>query len=122
MENNWFHLVVVALAAYRVARMMSYERGAFDCFLWVRQTIQALCDRLKDNGDTRWEWLHSGFNCPLCIGLWASCFFYFTPDWFVVPIAAAGLQVVLQKYDWVTKRINTHLDQQHEINKASLFS
>lgn len=91
-------LLIAALAAYRVARMVAYERGVADCFEILRQLIEATTE---EGG-----WVRYGITCPLCIGMWLSVLFVVTPDWFTAPFAVAGIQVLLQKLDWAVKRYN----------------
>lgn len=90
-------LIVVALASYRISRMVAYERGAFDCFHKFQEFVKARAEG---------SWIEYGFKCPLCIGFWMCFVFVVLPTWIVVPIAASGLQVLIQKIDWYIKYQN----------------
>lgn len=86
-------LIMLALAAYRLARMFAMEDGPFDVFVRIRARFDPL----------QTTWLGRGVNCPLCVGFWASLFalaVWFIPG--VGPIivtwwAVAGLQTIVQR-------------------------
>ena len=100
MSNEWLSLVIVSLASYRVARMVCYERGAYDCFKLVREWVDA---------HVYVDWMRYGITCPLCVGFWFALLFALLPTWLVLPIAASGLQVQWQKLDWLVKNLNGKL-------------
>lgn len=58
----WLRVIIAGLAAYRLARMISWERGPFNCFARLRGLV--------DPGQK--TWLGKGLNCPLCVGFWLS--------------------------------------------------
>lgn len=99
-------LLILALAAYRMARMVAFERGVFDCFEILRQLVES--------GTEEDGWLRYGITCPLCIGFWFSFVFVVLPSWVALPFAVAGLQTILQKIDWMIKRYNESKDLEME--------
>lgn len=91
-------LIVAGLAAYRLGRMVAYERGFFDCFELMRQWVES--------GTEEDGWLRYGITCPLCLGFWFSVLFVVVPQWVALPFAVAGVQTLLQKLDWYIKYQN----------------
>jgi hypothetical protein len=86
-------LIVLSLAAFRLAHMVALEDGPFDIFAQFRGRIDPL----------QTTWLGRGVNCPLCVGFWASLFVFVV--WFIPIVgqllivwwAIAGAQTVIQK-------------------------
>lgn len=83
---------MLALAAYRVARMLAMEEGPFGLFRLFRAKVDP-----KQS-----TWIGRGINCPLCLGFWVSFALYGLyqinyVNWIVVALAVAGAQVALQK-------------------------
>lgn len=105
-------LLVAGLAAYRMARMVAYERGIFDCFEIMRQLVES--------GTEEDGWLRYGITCPLCTGFWFSIMFVVLPDWVAVPFAVAAIQTLLQKIDWMIKRYNESRDLSNEMQRRYL--
>lgn len=54
--------ILCAFAAYRIARMLAQEEGAFEIF----ERIRARFDPAQET------WVGRGLNCQLCIGFWVS--------------------------------------------------
>lgn len=102
MDNNLGMMLIAALAAYRMARMIAYERGVFDCFEIMRQLVEG--------GTEEDGWLRYGMTCPLCLGFWLSIVFVVLPQWVALPFAVAAVQTLLQKVDWMIKRYNEYYD------------
>jgi hypothetical protein len=86
--EDLLRLVFVSLAAYRMARMVCFERGLFDCFKRLRDCLEEKYEHL--------DWVRVGVRCPLCVGFWLAILFALLPTWMVLPIAAAGAQVLIQ--------------------------
>jgi hypothetical protein len=89
-------VVIAALAAYRVARMIAIERGHFDLFIDFRSWV---INRPKQK-----KWVVEGITCPLCVGVYASLAIFGLTyvdyvAYLVVGLAVAGLQVTLQKQE-----------------------
>lgn len=90
---NGIELLALALAAYRLSRMLAMEDGPFDVFVRIRARFDPL----------QTTWLGRGVNCPLCVGFWASLFVLAV--WFIPgagPIivtwwAISGAQTVIQR-------------------------
>jgi hypothetical protein len=90
-------VVIAALAAYRVARMVAMEDGPFDCFSRLRSKFD------KPRGTPR-NWIERGVECPLCLGFWVSAVmlglsYLDYVVYVVVWLAVSGLQVALQKQE-----------------------
>jgi hypothetical protein len=89
-------VVIAALAAYRVARMVAMERGPFDLFIDFRSLIIGRWGQKK--------WVAEGMTCPLCIGFWASLVLFGLSylDYViygVAGLAVAGLQTAIQRQE-----------------------
>lgn len=87
--------ILLALATYRLARMVASEEGPFGVFHQLR-------GRLDPDQRT---WLGRGVNCPLCVGFWAAPIVLgLHALWppLVWWLAAAGAATVLTK--WEQKR------------------
>jgi hypothetical protein len=90
-------VVIVALAAYRTARMIALEDGPFDVFSRFRSKFD------KPKG-VPLNWIERGVGCPLCVGFWVSPVMlglsYLDYVFYgVVWLAVSGLQVALQKQE-----------------------
>jgi hypothetical protein len=83
-------MIVSALAAYRMARMVVSETGPFAIFARMRRHIDP----------QQKTWIGIGLNCPYCIGLWSSLLFYClleynqnkTAHFLISVLAIAGIQ------------------------------
>lgn len=58
-------LILSILASYRIASMITQERGPFDAFRKLRMSI------LEHTGDDS-HWLYDGITCIMCVGLYIS--------------------------------------------------
>lgn len=90
-------VVISALAAYRVARMIAMEDGPFDVFSRFRSKFD------KPRGTPR-NWIERGVECPLCVGFWVSPLmlslsYLDYAVYLIVWLAVSGLQVALQKQE-----------------------
>jgi hypothetical protein len=90
-------VVIAALAAYRVARMIAMEDGPFDCFSRFRSKFD------KPRGTPR-NWIERGVECPLCLGAYTSAVmlglsYLDYAVYGVVWLAVSGLQVAIQKQE-----------------------
>lgn len=94
---SWLQFLLVALASYRVARMISLEEGPYSVFFKLRRPF-------LDAGGTPKTWIGRGLTCPLCVGVWVSLAMLGISyvewlNWLVVWLAVAGLQAALQKQE-----------------------
>lgn len=92
-------VVVLGLAVWRVAYLLSHESGPFDLFGRLRRTLGA---REVVTGAWSAETVAGKLIlCPLCLSVWLACFAYLlvslTPwGWAVVAVlAASGLASAL---------------------------
>lgn len=90
-------VVIAALAAYRVSRMIALEDGPFDVF----NNLRVRFDKPKG---VRKSWVGRGLDCPLCSGVYISLvmlglsyidYVFYGVLW----LAVAGLQVALQRQE-----------------------
>jgi hypothetical protein len=96
-QETVFPMIVSALAAYRMARMMVSETGPFAIFARIRRHIDP----------QQKTWIGIGLNCPYCIGLWSSVLFYWllaynqntTAHFIVNVLAIAGVQTIIQSWE-----------------------
>lgn len=58
--------VIAILAVYRVALMVSSEKGPFAIFEGLRGAVA----KAFPPKDGKQHWLDQGINCPLCISFW----------------------------------------------------
>lgn len=86
-------LTTIALAAYRLAKMIAEEEGPFSVFLRLR----ILCGAYDYNEHGVPETsLGRGISCPLCVGMYASLLFLLLGQrWPVRLFAVAGGQTLL---------------------------
>jgi Protein of unknown function (DUF1360) len=97
IEETVFPMVVSALAAYRMARMIFSETGPFAIFARMRRYIDP----------QQKTWIGVGLNCPYCLGLWSSLLFYWlleynqntTAHFLVNVLAIAGIQTIIQSWE-----------------------
>lgn len=97
--------ILLALAVYRVALLLTREDGPFKVLLRLRIRLGAY--DYDADGEPKTE-LGKLFSCPYCLGFWlaigATVFLYFVPlltlnsAWLVViALALAGAQTLLQR-------------------------
>ncbi len=97
IQETIFPMIVSALAAYRMARMIFSETGPFAIFARMRRHIDP----------QQKTWIGVGLNCPYCLGLWSSLLFYWlleyqqnTTAYFLVNVLAiAGIQTIIQSWE-----------------------
>lgn len=90
-------LIVPALAAYRMGRMVALETGPFALFARMRRHIDP----------EQKTWIGVGLNCPYCIGLWSGLLFYWllvynqsnVVHFTIYGLAVAGIQTVIQSWE-----------------------
>lgn len=77
--------VLVALAIYRVATMIAYERGPFSAFLYLRTWVY--------NRYGQKSWQMDGVGCPKCISFWLGWAgaLLVTSSWLYYPVIALAL-------------------------------
>lgn len=89
-------MIIIGLAAWRVAALLSYERGPFDVFLRFRERLGF---KHNDKGEPK-EWpsnvVTEALSCVWCMGMYAAVAMYGL--WQLEPVAvmvvAAGSVVV----------------------------
>ena len=95
-------MVIIGLASWRLAAMLSYERGPFDVFLRFRE---ALGFKHDDKGKPT-EWpsnvVTAALSCVWCLGLWAAAALYGL--WQLEPVAvmvvaAASIVVMVERWN-----------------------
>jgi hypothetical protein len=94
-------VVISALAAYRVARMLALETGPFALFSRWRGWVFIWQGSGHGNKKT---WITEGIECPLCTGFWASLVmlgltYVDYVVYAVVWLAVAGLQTAIQRQE-----------------------
>lgn len=102
----------LALAAYRLAEMVSNEEGPLDAFSSFRRRVEMKRSEHKaygraasakgreivtvtqKDGYRRWDSLHKLLKCPYCLGVWFAALLVAVPapDLVVDWLAIAGLQ------------------------------
>jgi H+/Cl- antiporter ClcA len=96
-EQTIFPMIVSAVAAYRMARMIVSETGPLAIFARLRRYIDP----------QQKTWVGVGLNCPYCMGLWSSLVFYWflkynsseTIHFLIYVLAIAGIQTVIQSWE-----------------------
>ena len=107
--------VLIGLAAWRIAAMLSYERGPFDVFLRFREALGIKHDDAGEPKETRkalgiqhgepTEWpsnvVTEALSCVWCLGVYAAAAMYGL--WQVEPVlvmvvAAASVVVVVERW------------------------
>ena len=83
----------MALAAYRVTRMVWIEDGPFDIFSKLRGLIYG---RFGDE-----HWITRGLNCPFCISFWVALVVVFLPPLIYAPLGVAGGVALI--FEWRLK-------------------
>ena len=83
--------ILIALAVYRLARMLAYEDGPGDVLVQLRQGVA------RRFGLESWQ--ARGVSCPLCVGFWLAPLLWLA--WLVLPalivwLAIAGAACWLQ--------------------------
>lgn len=63
-EINWLSFLIASFATYRIARMIAWEEGPFECFTRLRSLAARLNKPQQDH------WIYKGVCCPLCLGFW----------------------------------------------------
>lgn len=97
IEATVFPMLVSALAAYRMARMIFSETGPFAIFARMRRYIDP----------QQKTWIGIGLNCPYCLGLWSSLLFYWAlkyhqneiAHFLINVLAIAGIQTIIQSWE-----------------------
>jgi hypothetical protein len=124
IQETIFPMIVSALAAYRMARMMFSETGPFAIFARMRRYIDP----------QQKTWVGVGLNCPYCLGLWSSLLFYWlleynqntTVHFLINVLAIAGIQAIIQSWEPIppppphlqNSNGNSHQDQENSINNT----
>lgn len=126
MQETIFPMIVSALAAYRMARMMAVETGPFAIFARMRRHIDP----------QQKTWIGIGLNCPYCLGLWSSLLFYWllgynqntTAQFLINVLAIAGVQAIIQSWEPIPppppelQNSNSNLHQVANGNTATIAS
>ncbi len=92
------NVIVLGLATFRLAMMISMEEGPFSIFQNLRVRWGAYDYGPNGEPDTL---LGRGISCPLCVGMYAAILFIVVGQlpyglWFAAWFAVAGVQVLFQ--------------------------
>ena len=92
------NLLVIGLAAFRLARLIAFEEGPGAIFHTFRARLGAYDYGIAGLPATS---LGRGVTCPYCVGVWAALGLYWLSqysltNWIVVCLAGAGIQTFLQ--------------------------
>lgn len=79
--------LLIGLAAYRAAKMLTMEDGPFNVFEKLRDWIFTRFDE--------YSWVNKGFSCPLCVSFWLALAFIFLPTPVLIWLAAAAIASVI---------------------------
>jgi hypothetical protein len=94
-------LTLIALAAYRVAHLVSLEDGPFNAALLLRVWARQRLNTELSPGVEAEHWVTRGLHCPLCVSFWLTL-----PAGLLAPVAwqfplwwlaCAGLVLVMHK-------------------------
>ena len=99
MVDSFLSIAVIALAAYRVAWLITAERGPFDLAQKWRNWLSRHFEISRDKPQ---HWIDAGFNCPLCTGFHVAWMLYALWQWesirfLIIFLAIAGLQAFLER-------------------------
>jgi hypothetical protein len=90
--------ILLALATYRLARLIAIDDGPFDLLLKLRSLWGAY--DYGENGTAKTS-LGRGLTCPHCVGFWLAGFaavsVYGWPELIIYWLALAGAQSFLQE-------------------------
>jgi hypothetical protein len=90
---TYYSLVLLTLAVYRLAYMITLENGPFMLFAQIRERIG---ERFTYD-----SWLTLGINCPLCVSFWLSAAAFLFGggmlEWFGVAGAIVVLHTVIHR-------------------------
>lgn len=101
-------LVVLALACWRIAALVTYERGPFHLFQRLRTRAGITAD--EDTGAPEaWEadnFVHGLLVCPWCLSVWVGAAltlaYLALPQvtvWLCVPLALSGGAIVVERWN-----------------------
>lgn len=79
--------LLAILASYRIAYLVSRERGPFDLAERLRLAI------FNRYGEDSWQ--YTGIDCPLCVSFWTSLAMPFMPRWIRRWLGIAGGVLVI---------------------------
>lgn len=94
-EEGVIFFLLLALASYRLTKMVAIEDGPFDIFLNFRGYIY---NNTKE--DSTWQ---KAIECPYCISWWSSLILYLMPRWFVTVMGISGAVSLL--FDFCKEKI-----------------
>lgn len=65
-------LLVLSLATYRLAQLVSIDDGPAGIFARLRRWTDSLAKAEQDEGEGRhlWQNINEGIHCPYCVGMW----------------------------------------------------
>lgn len=69
-------IAVIALAAWRIAWLISHERGPFDAALKFRELFGVTHDQHGEVYEVPNTWYADGVTCIYCTSFWITLFFY----------------------------------------------
>ena len=87
MQKNWLDVILIALAVYRLTRLITMEDGPFD---WAVKSREWIFARFNEG-----HWLNKGLSCPWCVSFWLAVIVLALPAelwlWFGIAGAASLL-------------------------------
>ena len=103
MLNNLIPLIIVSLAVYRVAYMMTSERGPFNLFERWRNFLET---KFPNSGPPFYKqhWISLGFNCVYCTSFYISFMFAWVIgpasvlEYVVSALAISTLVIIIQGF------------------------
>lgn len=93
MVVNALDVILIALAAYRLAADLAWEDGPFEAFAWLRGQAHM---RFGPH-----HWVTNGVSCPICLGFWLApvlLLLWPAAPWLVTWLAVAGAVALLVRF------------------------
>lgn len=95
--------VLIGLAAWRVAALVSYERGPWDVFKHFREALGVQHDEKGEPIAWPDSVLAKGIICPWCLGPYAAAGFWalweYASEAAVIVVAAAAVVVAVERWN-----------------------
>lgn len=83
---DWFNLLLLTLACYRLAQLVAVDEGPFGIFFGLRDRLGAYDFRPDGQAKTN---IGRGISCPYCVGIW-----------FALPLAVAKVGLSVDAILW----------------------
>lgn len=67
-------LIILSLATYRLAQLISIDNGPMNLFAKLREQTDSLAraEQEENEGRTLWQNINDGLHCPYCTGVWSA--------------------------------------------------